>query len=256
MSIGRITVVLSRELRAAFVTPAAYFLIGGFMLLAAVFFFGFVERYNTALLTEASRLSSTGLSLNHWVFEGYLQLIVSILIFVVPILAMGMLSTERANGRLELLSTTPLTSVELVLGKFLAIVILLFIMLIGAALLPLWLAAVRPVELYPFLCGLSGVFFCAVAFGAIGLAISSFFSTQIVAAGTGVVLLLLLSVVDTLSEQAESKGALVLRYLSPVSQTRPLIEGVITLESIVYFISLVWLALLLAIQQVDKCQRG
>jgi ABC-2 type transport system permease protein len=97
--------ILSHEIRMLLVSPSTY--------IAAVLFLGLMGFMFTTMLEDYSRgpqeISPAA------AFFGVLPLPV---LFMVPLLTMKSISEERRNGTLETLLTTPVTTFEVVLGKF------------------------------------------------------------------------------------------------------------------------------------------
>ena len=108
---------------------------------------------------------------------------------------------------------------------------------------PLLLIAFGNPEVLPILSGFLGVVLCTLAFASIGMAASSFTENQIVAGVSSMVTLLLLYVIQAPAESIGGVTADILKYISPVEQVGDLIKGVITLKSLAYFASLIFLGL-------------
>lgn len=243
-------IIARREAAAYFLSPLAYFVIGAFLLVAEFSFFDFVARFNSALLKMAARPVAApdwGLSLNQWVIEGYFQMLLSLLLFIVPLLTMRSIAEERQQGTFELLITAPLSSAAIVLGKFLGVALVLLVMLGLSSLLPGFLFLTGAVELGPVLTGLAGLVLCAWGFAALGLAVSAATGSQLIA-GVGTMLALLaLALLETAADPGGGGNKLTLLiYLSPLAHARELIQGVVSLAALVYFASLTVIGLLAA----------
>ena len=101
--------IMKKELKSYFLTPIGYIFIGLFTLIHSVFFY-------TTIFSPASP---------HFEYLFYNG--ATILTFLVPILTMRMFSEERKNGTEQLLLTSPRGVTSVVLGKFLAGVLMLII---------------------------------------------------------------------------------------------------------------------------------
>jgi len=241
--------ICKRELLSFFVSPIGYFVITGFILLGGFFFFNYLGWFNRVILMYQSMPFTAGMdlpNLNQTVIEGFLQTLILILVFLVPLLTMRTLADEKRKGTFELLITSPVTVNEIVIGKFLSLVVVLAIMSLLAFCFPLLLAVYGNPELYPILTGCAAVFICAVAFASIGMAVSSFTENQTVAGMSSMVILLLLYVIQAPAESLGGSAAAVLKYLSPVEQVRGMIEGVVSINFFVYFVSLTALGIFLS----------
>lgn len=240
-----IIAICRRELLSFFVSPVAYFVITGFTLLAGFFFFTNLAFF--AKVFEWQRMNAfrggSMPSLNSIVVEGLYHVMLVILVFLVPLLTMRTVAEEKRRGTFELLITSPVSVTQIVLGKFFSLVVMILAMLGLSFIFPLLLIVFGNPEVLPILSGFLGVVLCTLAFASIGMAASSFTENQIVAGVSSMVTLLLLYVIQAPAESIGGVTADVLKYISPVEQVGDLIKGVITLKSIAYFASLIFLGL-------------
>jgi ABC-2 type transport system permease protein len=117
--------ICRRELLAFFVSPIAYFLTAGFILLGGYFFFMSLGVFNYILAQMRAmpyyRDPSQLPNLNYVVVGPFYQTLLVILVFVVPLLTMRVFAEERRRGTFELLVTSPLSVGEIVVGKLLSL---------------------------------------------------------------------------------------------------------------------------------------
>lgn len=242
--------ICKRELLSFFVSPIAYFVITGFVLLAGYFFFNYLAWF-VNVVRQYQMMPYRGGSapnLNQYVIEGFFQTMTVILVFLVPLLTMRVIAEDRRRGTFELLITSPVSIGELVLGKFAALCLVLLLMQTLILFFPLLLVIYGDPgpEVGPMLSGWLGVVLCSFSFAAVGMAASSFTENQIVAGVSSMVALLLLYVIQAPAESLGGTGAEILKYLSPVDQMQDLLKGVISLKSVVYFLSLISLGVFLS----------
>ncbi|MBX7143757.1 MAG: ABC transporter permease [Oligoflexia bacterium] len=248
--------IFRRETLSFFVSPVAYFVITGYVLLAGYFFFMLLGRFNI-VVARFSMMPNGGMptpNLNQWVVEGYYHTLLVVLVFLIPMLTMRLIAEERRRGTFELLATSPLSVGEIVLGKFLGVAFVLFIMTAAVGLFPLVLCLFGNPELRPILSGLLGLLLFGLSFASIGMAVSSLTENQIVAAISSMVTLLLLYVIHSPVESLSGAAADILMYLSPVVQAHDLIKGVIGVKNVVYFLSLISVGLFFS-QRALEAQR-
>ena len=241
--------ICKRELLSFFVSPIAYFVITGFVLLGGFFFFNYLGWFNRVIqMYQSMPFKSGGAlpNLNQTVVEGFMHTLIVILVFLIPLLTMRIIAEEKRRGTFELLVTSPVSVSEIVLGKFLSLVVVLAVMLLLVFCFPLMLIAYGNPEVLPILSGCIAVFICAMAFASIGMAVSSFTENQIVAGISSMVTLLLLYVIQAPAESLGGVASAVLMYLSPVEQIKDMIQGVISIKSFVYFFSLTALGIFLS----------
>jgi len=240
--------ICKRELLAFFVSPIAYFVITGFTLLVGFFFFNHLS-YFAQMVEMSAMLSLRGKdlpNLNQTVIEGVYQTMVVILVFLIPLLTMRTIAEEKKRGTFELLITSPVSVSQIVLGKFLSIALVLIVMLSVNLIFPALLIKYGNPEILPIVSGFIGLVLCSLGFASIGMAVSSFTENQVVAGVVSMVTLLLLYVIQAPAESLGGTAAEVFRYLSPVDQLQDLLRGIITLKSVMYFVSLTVIGLFLS----------
>ena len=248
--------IAKREIQSFFVSPVAYFVITGFTLLSGWFFFKYLVQFRL-IFEYYSQMPFRGQeiplpNLNQHVVEIFYQTLILILVFVIPVLTMRLIAEERKSGTFELLATSPISVWSIVWGKFLGVAFILFVTTFLAFLFPLFLYFFAKPELAPILTGFLALFLCAVGFASVGMACSSLTENQVVGAITGTVALLLMYVMYTPAAGGET-GWLedVLKTASPLMQIEDLVRGVISLKSLIYFLSLILLGVCVSKTALD-----
>lgn len=249
-----ILVIAGKEIRSLFVSPIAYVVLTGFLLLGGWFFFNLLFRFSH-LLTLYTGLQNPqglqGLNLNDHVIAPLLHNLTIVLVIMVPIITMRSFAEEKKSGTYELLLTSPLTVSQLVLGKFLGTLSFVLVMILLTGIYPAILLFYGNPELGILASGYLGLFLLAVVFVSVGLLTSSLTENQIVAAVSCFVILLLLYV---LSWPAETTGADLgdlLKYLSVIEHFNEMVKGVIDTKDVVYFLTLILLSLFLTHRSVE-----
>ena len=246
--------ICRRELLSFFVSPVAYIVITGFLLLAAYFFFVLLAQFNGYLIQYQQMPFMSGgnqPNLNQWVVEPYYHTLLVFLVFLVPVLTMRLLPEEKRRGTFELLATSPLSVGEIVFGKFLSVAFVIVTMMVLMFAFPLILCYFGNPEILPVVSGLLGMILCGLAFAALSMAASSFTDNQLVGVVVGIVLLLLLYVIHAFGQAMGSGFEPIFNALSPVMEIRDLIRGVISLKSVLYFLSLIAVGLFLSLRALE-----
>ncbi|TMA77997.1 MAG: ABC transporter permease [Deltaproteobacteria bacterium] len=247
--------IAGRELKSYFVSPIAYVVLTGFLLLGGWFFFNLLARFNSILTYYSMQQNPQvlqRLNLNEFVIAPLLHNLSVVLVILVPVITMRSLAEEKKAGTYELLLTSPLRVSEIVLGKFLGSFVFVAIMVALTGVYPLILFAYGEPETGVVLGGYLGLLLMATSFVAIGLLASSFTENQIIAAVSGIVALLLLYIVNWPADNAgETIGAL-LRYLAITEHFAQMVKGVIDSKDLVYFATVIVLALFLTHRSVES----
>ena len=170
--------ILKKEFNSFFTSPIGYLVVGLFLLsngLMLWFFKGSWNIFNTGFADMQAFFDSTP-----W-----------LLLFLIPAINMRSFSDEFSNGTIEILKTRPLTNWDIVFGKFLASLSLLFISLLPTLLYAFTisiLAQPASIDWGPIIGSYIGLFFLAMVFNAIGLFASILSKNQIVAFLIGLLL--------------------------------------------------------------------
>ncbi len=162
-------VLLKKELRSFFSSATGYIVIGVFLLFTGLFLWVFPGEYN---ILDTGYAQLNGLfSLAPWLF-----------LFLVPAVTMRMFAEENRNGTIELLYTKPIRSIHIILGKYLAAVLLVLLSLIPTLIYfaTVYYLAEQGIDAGAFWGSFIGLFFLASIYVAIGIFCSAISSNQIV----------------------------------------------------------------------------
>ncbi len=232
--------IIKKEVRTYYKSPLAYVLLGVFLFMMGVIFAKFVDIY---LRYNAMQRFQGGGSLTLDKLATYLyQNMTTMLLLVTPFLTMRLFAEEKRQHSLELLFTAPIGKFELVLGKFFAAYFLMLFMVavtfIYVGFMVLWGNPELPVIATTYL-GLALSMACYVSIGAL---ISALTSSQAIAAVGTFLVLLFLTMLESLSQgitmtTGPIEWSAVMGALSPMGHFRSFQEGLLHVKDIVYFIS-------------------
>jgi ABC-2 type transport system permease protein len=175
------------------------------------------------------------------------------LFFFIPALTMRMVAEEKRIGTLELLLTKAVSDWQVILGKFLACLILIAVAL--ALTLPYYITvwALGPVDHGAVLCGYLGMLLMSMAYIAIGLFASSITNNQIVAFLLALLIgVFFLIIFDVLSGSFTGTIGQLLNYFSMSTHFDSISRGVIDSRDLLYFLSITFLGLMLAETSLSK----
>jgi ABC-2 type transport system permease protein len=253
--VRNVLTIAGRELRSYFVSPIAYVVLTGFLLLGGWFFFNLLARFNMLLTIYSAQQNPQilqRLNLNEFVIAPLLHNLSVVLVILVPMITMRTLAEEKKAGTYELLLTSPLRISEIVIGKFLGSFVFVALMVALTGVYPLILFAYGNPETGVVLGGYLGLLLLATSFVAVGILTSSFTENQIIAAVSCLVSLLLLYIIAWPADNAgETIGAL-LRYVSLTEHFAQMVKGVIDSKDLVYFATVIVLALFLTHRSVES----
>jgi ABC-2 type transport system permease protein len=220
--------VATRELRSYFLSPMAYLIIAFFLFGAGLLF---------GLIIEQSREAS---------LRGLISNVSVLFLFVVPMISMRLLAEEQRTGTIELLLTNPVQEWQIVLGKFVASILLVLVMVGLTLLYPLFLFVFGNPDRGPIVAGYVGVILQASAFLAVGLWASSLTENQIVAAVLAFIFLLVLWLSDNLGQSLGGTFGTIVSYTSVINHFQDFPQGVINTKDVIYYLSMVAAGLVLS----------
>lgn len=246
--------IYRKEMGHYFVSPVAYIVVGAFLFLCGFFFNPILGRaiaYSFEAGMEYGR--APNFDVPGVVLQSFLGILASLVLFLTPLLAMGVYSEERKRGTMELLMTSPITEGQVVLGKFLASVSLLILMVLPTAAYAAYMFAHSdPVPPWRLIAGgYLGVLLLGSSLLAIGSFLSSLTENQLIAAMLIFVVSLVLWLVDF---AAQGSGALAraLQYLSILQHYEPFTRGVIDTTGLVFYGSWIFLGIFLTLLSVES----
>jgi len=249
--------VYRKEMTHYFVSPIAY-IIGGVFLMLTGFFF---TRVLSSVMEQAFEMGMQSMqfgggnidvpSVTVRYFFGVLS---SILLFLTPMLTMGVYAEERKRGTIELLMTSPVTDTEIVLGKFFASLTLLGILLLPTVCYSVFtFVHAEPAPPWKvLLCAYLGAFLLGSVLLALGSLFSSLTENQIIAAVLTFGVFLILWVIDFGSRGSSGGIGAVVQYLSVVRHYDDFTRGVLDTSNVVYYVSLLLLSLFLTVRSLDS----
>ncbi|UCG28403.1 MAG: ABC transporter permease subunit [Bacteroidales bacterium] len=169
------------------------------------------------------------------------------LFFFAPALTMRLLAEERRSGTLELLLTKAVSDRQVVLGKFLATVILVSIALSFTLPYVITVASIGNLDNGGVICGYLGLFLMSATYISIGLYASSITHNQIVAFLTALFIGLFFHIIfDVLASNATGFIGGLFHFLSLSVHFESISRGVVDSKDIIYFLSLIFLGLFMA----------
>lgn len=251
---SNILAIAHKELRSYFVSPIAYVFIGFFALLYGYFF---VVSLN--FLVRVSMQAGMGMggpqtiNINEYMMRPLLGNTAVIMLLVLPLLTMRTYAEEKRSGTVELLLSSPLTEVQIILGKFIG-AMTLFTVMLGVTLIHVailfWYG--EP-ELGPILSGYLGLWLMGGAFISVGLLVSSLTKNQMVAGMGTFGILLLFWVISWVGDPSSgSTMTQVLGYLSILDHFEDFSKGVIDTKHLTYYVSFIVFGLFLTVRSVDS----
>jgi ABC-2 type transport system permease protein len=234
------------DLKRLAVRPFAWTLAG---IVLAMMAWQFLLGVSAFMHAQPTLPGATGPGFTDTVIAPYLLNYIQLCLVIAPLVTMQALAGERGAQRLALLSASGVGAAQIVLGKFCARLLFLWLLLIVVASLPLVLAHATHLDWGQFAAGLIATALCVAALTAIGIACSAFTPQPALAATAALLIGEALSLIDA-GVRLTGGDAGWLGYLALHTHLAPAMRGLLRSGDLVYFIVITVLALALAIRRV------
>ena len=244
--------IAEREVRAYFSSPIAYVVIGFFSLLYGYFFYALLSYFERQSMQMGMGQPGQVMNINQMLVGPVLVNSTVILLFVFPAITMRTYSEEKRQGTIELLLTSPLTDVEIILGKFLGAMTLYASMLAVTVIHLSMLFIYGNPEWKPIATGYLGLLLMGGCFLSVGLLISSLTKNQVVAAMATFAVFLMLWVINWIGAFVGPTAQAVLQHLSITEHFDDFSRGIIDTKHLVYYLSFIAFGLFLTMKSVDS----
>jgi len=244
--------IARRELQQYFATPMGWLCLCGFVLVTGFFF--------AVMMTELSVQASQAafnpyqqdqVNLNEWLIQPFFANTGVILLLLSPALSMRLFAEDKSQRSMELLLSSPISSGQIVLGKYLGALGFLAVLMAGTlhfiAIL-YWLGSPDPGVLAA---NYVGTFLLAATFLAVGMLVSAFTESQVVALVVSFGLLLVLWLIGGIDSLAPAGWGQVLTHIGMTSHSDQLSKGLLHIEDVVYFITFIGFFLFATWQRVE-----
>ena len=254
MNIRRAWWVYRKEMNIYLTTPLAYILAGVFLLISGFMFYILVE-YFAQNYNQFARMGDTGaMDLTQMILRPFLSNLTFLFLILTPLICMRLFAEERRYGTQELLLTSPVTSLDIVLGKFFAGVSMNFLIYLVTCLFPIFLVIYGNPDLGPVIVGYLGVLLLIMGFVSIAMFASAVTSSTLVAAMLSFGILLMLWIIGwvSFSRFGTSAWLSVVQYISAPNHLEDFFKGVVDTKHVLYFLSITFLGLFLTHGAVES----
>lgn len=193
------------------------------------------------------------LNIHYGVFLRQLSYLNLLLIFVVPALTMKLFAEEKKLRTFDLLLTSPVTSFQIVMGKFLAALGAVAGIVLLAFLYPLATSVMATVNWAPLFIAFGGIFLVGAVYAAMDLFASSLTENSIAAYVTSVMFNMSIWFIGIGSEVVDGeKARKIFEHVSLSSHLSSLVEGTVRTNGLIFFLSIIVLFCFLAERVVES----
>jgi ABC-2 type transport system permease protein len=230
----RTLTIAKREFRGYFNSPAAYIVICLFLFVMGFFF------WNPFFLINRASVRSM------------YDLMAILLMPTAPALTMGLLAEEKRTGTIEILLTMPVRDPEVIIGKYLAALGLLAVLLACTIAYPISVSTLGHLDWGPVFAGYFALLLQGGAMLAIGVLTSSWTDNQLIAFFTSGILCFAFWIVSRFLPFVPQNVASIVEWISFDYHFQDLVRGVFDSRHVIYFLTVIAFSLALAFRSLES----
>lgn len=239
-------IVARKELLSMFLAPLAWVVLGVVQFVMAWIFLVQVDSFAQAQ-SQFAMYQATPPGVGDLIVAPLFSTASIVMLLVVPLLTMRLIAEEKRTGTIALLRSAPIGTAAIVMGKFIATLAFLALVVGLLAAMPLALAAGTDLDGGRLLANALGLFLLAAAFASAGLFMSTLTKQPVVAAVATFGLLLLLWLVNAASRGEEGLAT----WLSLLHHYQPMLRGMFASGDVIYYGVFMTAFLAFAVRRLD-----
>jgi ABC-2 type transport system permease protein len=244
--------IFKKEMRLYFTSPIAWVILTSFALITGYFFYSIFAFFSLASMQSMMNpMMARELNATDSVLRPLFSNISVILLLLMPLVTMRLFAEERRSGTIELLLTYPVRDGAVLLGKYLAALVVYAVMLAVTLVYPAIVSYFTRVEGGVLLTGYLGLLLMGATFLAVGVFTSSLTENQIVASITTFGILLIFWVLGWSADYAGGVWGRVLTHVSLLEHFDSFAKGVLDTKDILYYVDFTVVALFLTLRSLE-----
>ena len=233
------------ELRRFFLSPFAWITFAATQFFLAYFFYLLLQNY---LQLPTTQINS---GLTTFVGIGIYQIFAWLLLLIVPLTSMRVFSDELRGGTIRLLLSSPVTVTQIVIGKYLGLIIFLSLLALLVSFMPLSLISGTQLDTGLLTIGLLALILLSAALSSVGLFLSSLSRSPAMSAMSTFVVCFLLWIIHVANDSVSPELEAIISYLSLQKHFNALLSGAFSSVDLFYFILICGFFTALAIWRLD-----
>jgi ABC-2 type transport system permease protein len=245
-------IVCRRELGSYFTSPIAWLLVTMYSLIFGYFFWNFLGQFVLRSMELQMLGQAAPTNINEEIIRPLLANASFLGIFFIPLISMRLFAEEKRNGTIELLTTSPVRDMEVIVGKWFAATILYGWLLLYSGISFCFLFIYGHPDWKPLAVAYLGLILQGAALLALGTFISTLTRNQIVAGAGTFALCLLLWVFAWVSSYNAAGWAGMLSYLSIITHYESFGRGVLSSKDGIYYLSVIFVGLFFTARSLES----
>lgn len=241
-----IRTIALKEFRSLFATPSTWFFLGVMQFIFAWFFLARLDAFLQVQTQLAQIANAPGAT--QAVAVPLFGTVALVMMMLAPVFTMRLIAEERRNRTLALLMAAPVSSAQIMLGKFIGLLLFLLLVIAATVLMVLALAVGTQLDKGLLLANALGLVLLAASYAALGLYISSLTTQPVMAALGALAALFGLWLVDISAADSDTAW----RALSPTSHFQSFNNGLLSSGDLAFLLLFASVFLLLAIRRLHN----
>jgi ABC-2 type transport system permease protein len=247
-----VLLICRKELKSYFASPIAYLLMAFFALIFGWAIFTATRDFVRMSFQQQLEGGQFPVNINQQIIGPLLSFGSTITLFLVPMITMRLFAEEKKSGTIELLLTSPVTDLQIILGKWLGAMLLYICILMMSVINVAMLFAWGKPDLAPVLVTYLGLILQAGCLLAIGEFISTLTRNQIIAGGVTFFVCLLLWLLNWMTSFDTTTLSTVVNYLSVITHFDNFSKGLLALKDVVFYVSMIFFALFITSRSMES----
>src|ERR1700674_2078442 len=244
--------ICAKELRSYFASPIAYLLLTMFGLIFGFFFWNALGYFVIEGMQMQMRGQTFPMNLNEQIIRPLLSNVSVVGLFFIPMITMRLFAEEKRTGTIELLATSPVRDLEVIVGKWLAALILYAVMMLFTAINFAFLFKYGNPDWKPLAIGYLGLLLQAGGLLAVGTFISTLTKNQIIAGAATFGVCLMLWVLEWVAGYETATWAQVLAYMSIITHFESFAKGLLDAKDAIFYVTLIFFGLFLTARSMES----
>jgi ABC-2 type transport system permease protein len=244
--------IARRDFRAYFTSPIAYIVIAGFMVIMGWMFFFSLSHFRLQNMQYQQFNMGKGTSITDGIIRPLYGNMNVIFLFLTPFITMRLFAEEKKLHTIELLLTSPVSLLEITLGKFLSSLFLVLVMMGLTIVYPIILFATGNPDIGPIAASYLGTILLVSCYLSMGIFFSSLTENQIVAGALTFAGGLFFWLISWASQSAGPIWSDVFNYLSLINHYTNFSTGTINTTDVVFYCSFAGFGLFLTHRVLDS----
>jgi len=249
--VTNVLLICQKELKSYFASPIAYVVMAFFGLIFGFGFYTATRDYMNFSLNSMMMGQMQTMNVNEQIIRPLLQFAATVALFLIPMITMRLFAEEKKTGTIELLLTSPVKDIEIILGKWCG-AMLLYMCVLGMSVLNIaFVFAWGKPDLKPVLVAYLGLLLQGGVLLAVGEFISTTTRNQIIAGGVTFFVCLMLWLLSWFTAFSSGGSASVINYLSIVTHFENFNRGVLDLKDVVFYLSMIFFGLFITSRAME-----